>query len=137
MEMLDFRTNGKSLNLFAASILLIALMVPVSVAVNVLTDPQPNRALATEDLTVSSVTFSGGNTIHMIVHNSGTEVFTIAELWVNNERQDFTTSPATGQLPPNGSMEVTVNYAYVNGTSYHIKIVSDRENDYFASATAL
>jgi hypothetical protein len=25
----------------------------------------------------------------------------------------------------------------VNGTCYHIKLVSDRENEYFASATAL
>jgi hypothetical protein len=40
-------------------------------------------------------------------------------------------------LPSNGTMEVSVNYTYVNGTCYHIKIVSDRENEYFASATAL
>ncbi len=135
--MLGFGKKGKSLNLFAASISLIVLMVPVSVAVNVLTDTQPSRALLTEELTVSSVTFSGGNTIHVCVNNSGTLDFAIAELWVNNKRQAFTTSPATGQVPPNGSMEVSVNHAYVNGTIYHVKIVSQRENEYFASATVL
>lgn len=136
MEVLGFVKNGK-LNLFAASILLIVLMVPVSVAVNVLTDPHPNRALMNEDLTVSSVVFSSGNMIYVRVNNSGTLPLTVAEVWVNNEKRSFTTNPATGQVPPNGNMELSVNYAYVNGTCYHIKLVSDRENEYFASATAL
>lgn len=136
MEILGFVKNGK-LNLFAASILLIILLVPVSVAVNVLTDPQPNRVPMTEDLMVSSVVFSGGNTIHVNINNSGTLAFTVAEVWVNNEKQSFTTISATGQVPPNGTMVLSVNYAYVNGTSYHIRIVSDREKEYFVSATAL
>jgi hypothetical protein len=135
--MLGFGKNGKSLDIFAASILLIALMVPVSVAVNVLTEPQTSLALMTETLTVSSVTFSGGNTVHVRAKNSGTLDFTVAEVWVDNEKQAFTTSPAAGKIPPNGTMEISVNYAYVNGTSCHIKIVSDRANEYFASATAL
>jgi hypothetical protein len=135
--MLGFGKNGRSLDIFAASILLIALMVPVSVAVNVLTETQTSNALPAEDLTVLSVTFSGGNTIHMIIQNSGTLAFTVAEVWVNNEKQSFMASPADGQVPLNGTMELSVNCAYMNGTCYHIKIVSDRENEYFASATAL
>jgi P pilus assembly chaperone PapD len=135
--MLGFGKKEQSLNLFAASILLIVLMVPASVAVNVLTEPQANKALLTERLTVSSVIFSGGSAIHLRVNNSGTLNFAVAEVWVNSERQAFTTNPAEGQMPPNGSMEISVSYAYVNGTSYHVKIVSDRGNEYFASATAL
>jgi hypothetical protein len=135
--MLGFGKNGRSLDIFAASILLIALMVPVSVAVNVLTETQTSKALPAEDLIVSSVTFSGGNTIYVRINNSGASDFVVAELWVNNEKQAFTTNPNSGQVPPNGTMEISVNYAYVNGTTYHIKIVSHRNNDYFASATAL
>jgi hypothetical protein len=136
MEVPGFMKKGK-LNLFAASILLIVLMVPVSVAVNVLTDSPASRALMTEDLTVSRVVFSGGNTIYVRINNSGTLAFTVAELWVNNEKQSFTTSPSTGQMPPNGTMGLSVNYVYANGTSYHIKIASERGKEYFISATPL
>ena len=132
-----FRKNERPLNLFTASILLIAFMVLVSVAVNLLTGTQAQRTSLIEDLKVSSVSFSGGNTLDMIVNNSGTVDFVIAEVWINNEKQAFTTNPSIGKIPPNGSMEISVNHAYVNGTNYHIKIVSDNKNEYFASATAL
>ena len=85
----------------------------------------------------SGVTFSGGNTIHVIVNNSGTLDFAVSEVWVNDEKQAFTTNPSVGRIPPNECMELSVAYVYVNETSYHIKIVSDRTNEYFASATAL
>lgn len=136
MKVLGFVKKGK-LNLFGASILLIVLMVPVSVAVSVLTDSPASRALMTEDLTVSSVVFSGGNTIYMSINNSGTLAFTVAEVWVNNEKQSFTTIPTTGQVSPNGTQDLSVNYVYVNGTRYHIKIASEREKEYFFSATPL
>ena len=136
MKVLGF-VKKRKLNLFAASILLIVLMVPVSVAVSVLTDSPISRALMTEDLTVSSVVFSGGSTIYMSINNSGTLAFTVAEVWVNNEKQSFTTIPATGQVSPNGTQDLSVNYVYVNGTSYHIKIASEREKEYFVSATPL
>jgi len=136
MKVLGFVKKGK-LNLFGASILLIVLMVPVSVAVSVLTDSPASRALMTEDLTVSSVVFSGGNTIYMSINNSGTLAFTVAEIWVNNEKQSFTTIPTTGQVSPNGTQDLSVNYVYVNGTRYHIKIASEREKEYFFSATPL
>jgi hypothetical protein len=132
-----FRKTVEPRNLFAASILLIVFMVVVSIAVNALTETQAKRTLLIEGLTVSSVTFSGGNTIELVVNNSGIMDFTIAEVWINNEKQTFTTNPAIGTISPNENMEISVNYAYVNGTNYHIKIVSDRKDVYFASATAL
>jgi hypothetical protein len=136
MKVLGFVKKGK-LNLFAASIFLIVLLVPVSVAVNVLTDSPASRAMMTEELTVSSVVFSGGNTIYMSINNSGTLAFTVAKVWVNNEKQSFTTIPANGQAWPNGTLDLSVNYVYVNRTCYHIKIVSEREKGYFVSATPL
>jgi hypothetical protein len=136
MKVLGFVKEGK-LNLFAASIFLIVLLVPVSVAVNVLTDSPASRAMMTEDLTVSSVVFSGGNAIYMSINNSGTLAFTVAEVWVNNEKQSFTTIPANGQVWPNGTLDLSVNYVYVNRICYHIKIASEREKEYFVSATPL
>jgi hypothetical protein len=112
-------------------------MVVISVAVSVFTGTHANPSPLVEDLTVTSVTFSGGNTIHVIVNNSGTLDFAVSEVWVNDEKQAFTTNPSVGRIPPNGCMELSVAYVYVNETSYHIKIVSDRTNEYFASATAL
>ena len=135
--MKSFGKNWRSLNLFTASILLIVFMVVVSVAVNVLAGTQGNRTLPTEDLTVSSVAFSGDNTINVFVNNSGFMDLAIAEVWINNAKQKFTTNPSSCEISLNGSMEISVNYAYVNGTSYNIKLVSDKKDTYFVSATAL
>jgi hypothetical protein len=95
---------------------------------------QPPRK---EELTISSVNFSGGNTIGVVVTNSGTTDFAIAEVWVNNEQQAFTITPETERIPPNESVHVSVTYAYSAGANYSIKIVSDRKKIYLVSATAL
>jgi hypothetical protein len=136
-EMLRFRKNGKAPNLFNLSVLFIVFMVVVSIGVNVLVATQTSHALPIEDLTVSNVTFSDGDTVNVFINNSGTLDLAVAEVWVNSQKQAFTTNPTMGEVPPHGSMEISVNHTYANGTNYHIKIVSDRNNDYFASATAL
>jgi hypothetical protein len=110
--MKSYRKKGQASNHLAASILLIVFMVVISVAVSAFTGTHANPSPLIEDLTVRSVTFSGGNTIQVIVNNSG-------------------------RIPPNGSMLISVACGYANETSYHLKIVSDRTNEYFASATAL
>jgi hypothetical protein len=131
------RKNMEPRNLFNASILLIVIMVVVSVAVNALTEPHMRQTLPMEGVTVSSVTFSGGNTVKLVVNNSGIVDFTVAEVWINNDKQPFSTDPAIGKISSTESMEISVNYAYVNGTSYNIKLVSDKKDAYFVSATAL
>jgi hypothetical protein len=131
------RKNMEPRNLFTASILLIVIMVVISVAVNALTEPHMRQALPVEGVTVSSVTFSGGNTVKLVVNNSGIVDFTIAEVWINNDKQTFTTNPAIGKISPSESMEISVNYTYVNCTSYNIKLISDKKDSYFVSATAL
>jgi hypothetical protein len=137
-EMKSHRKKGQASNHLIASILLIVCMVVISLAVSVFTGgTHANPSPLVEDLTITSVTFSGGNTIHVIVNNSGTLDFAVSQVWIDNEKQAFTTNPSVGRIPPNGCMELSVAYVYVNETSYHIKIVSDRTNEYFASATAL
>jgi hypothetical protein len=135
--MKSYRKKGQASNHLAASILLIVFMVVISVAVSAFTGTHANPSPLIEDLTVRSVTFSGGNTIQVIVNNSGTLDFAVAEVWINNEKQVFITNPSIGRIPPNGSMLISVACGYANETSYHLKIVSDRTNEYFASATAL
>ena len=135
--MKSYKKKGQASNHLAASILLIVFMVVISVAVSAFTETHANPSPLAEDLTVASVTFSGGNTIQVAVNNSGTLDFAVAEVWIDNEKQAFITNPSIGRIHPNGSIVISVAYGYVNETSYHIKIVSDRTNEYFASATAL
>jgi hypothetical protein len=135
--MKSYKKKRSASNHLAASILLIVFMVVISVAVSAFTGTHAIPSPLVEDLTVTSVTFSGGNTIQVAANNSGTLDFAVAEVWINNEKQAFITNPSIGRIPPNGSIIISVAYGYVNETSYHIKIVSDRTNEYFASATAL
>jgi hypothetical protein len=99
--------------------------------------PKAKQPPLKEDLTISSVAFSGGNTIDVVVDNSGTKDLVIAEVWINNEKQTFTITPAIEKIPPNESVHVSVTYAYSKGTNYHIKIVSDRKNFHLVSTTAV
>ena len=131
------RKKGQASNHLIASILLIVCMVVISLAVSMFSGTHANPSPLVEDLTITSVTFSGGNTIHVVVNNSGTLDFAVAEVWIDNAKQAFITNPSIGRIHPNGSIVISVAYGYVNETSYHIKIVSDRTNEYFASATAL
>jgi hypothetical protein len=112
-------------------------MVLVSIAVNVLIEKQARQPPLTEELRITSVAFSGGNTIDVVVNNSGTMDAAIAEVWINNEKQNFTTNPPIEKLLPNASVHVSVTYPYSNGTNYNIKIVSNRGSVYLAAATAL
>jgi hypothetical protein len=99
--------------------------------------PKEKKVPMKEELTVSGVTFSGGDTVDIAVNNSGTKDFAIAEVWINDEKQAFTTAPALERVPPNESVHVSVTYAYAKGTSYNVKIVSDRKKVYLVTATAL
>jgi hypothetical protein len=99
--------------------------------------PKAKRPPLKEELTISSVAFSGGNTIDVVVDNSGTKDLVIAEVWINNEKQTFTTTPPMERIPPNENVHVSVTHAYSKGTNYQIKIVSARKNFHLVSTTAL
>jgi hypothetical protein len=132
-----FRKNGRAQNLFTASVLFIVLMVVVSIAVNVLIETHARSPALTEELSITSVAFSQGNAIDVVVNNSGTLDSGIAEVLINNEKQAFTINPPIGTFLPNASIHVLVACPYTNGTNYDIKIVSNRGNVYLAAASAL
>jgi hypothetical protein len=99
--------------------------------------PKVKKVPMKEELTISGVTFSGGDTLDIAVDNSGTKDFAIAEVSINNEKQAFTIAPAMERVPPNESVHVSVTYAYSKGTSYNVKIVTNRKKVYLVTATAL
>ena len=130
-----FRKNRKDLNVVAASILFIAVMVLVSVAVDAWAG-KPTQFSHIEELTVSSVTFSSGNTVTVVVENNGTMFSEITEVWINNEKHPFTANSTNGMIPPKDSTSFSLLYTYSNGTNYHIKIVSAKGKIHLLTATA-
>jgi len=136
--MAQFR-DSKDANLVVGAVLLIAVMVAVSVAVDAWAGKAPHSPQAysphIEELAVSSFTFASNNTINVVVENSGTVPSRIAEVWINNEQQTFTAN--TTMIPPNECSEFSIVYAYSNGTNYHFKMMSERGITYLFTATAL
>ena len=136
--MAKFR-NSKDANLVVGAVLLIAVMVAVSVAVDtwVGKSVHPIQAYSSEreELTVYSFAFANNNTVNVVVENNGTMPSGIAEVWINNERQIYTTNSTL--IQPKDCAEISIRYAYVNGTNCHFKIISEKGTPYLFTATAL
>jgi len=90
-----------------------------------------------EDLTVLGITFSKGNTTTVVVGNDGTVPSEIAEVCINSARQTFTANSTNGVILPKECIAISIFYAYLNGTDYNFKMVSERGNTYLFTATAL
>jgi hypothetical protein len=126
--------NSKDANLAVGAVLLIAVMVAVSVAVDTLT-VKTDKLPQIEELTVSSFNFSNGTMITVVVENNGTAPSEIAEVWINNEQQAFTANSTV--IPPKDCIDLSVMYTYSNSTNYHCRIVSERGSTYLFTVTAL
>ncbi len=136
--MAQFR-DSKDANLVVGAVLLIAVMVTVSVAVDAWTGKtaHPPQAYApqAENLTVSKFTFANNNTINMVVENNGKISAGISELWINNEPQTFTANSTL--IHSNDYAELSMLYTYINGTNYHFNITTEKGNTYLFTATPL
>ena len=133
--MKSFQRNGKDMNMVVGAILLIAVMVLFSVAVDAWAGKTVQFSQI-EEFTVFIVTFSSGNMVTVVVENNGTMPSKITEVWINNEKQTFTANSTNGVIPPKDSISISILYAYLNGTNYHIKMVSERGNMHLFTATA-
>jgi hypothetical protein len=131
--MAHFR-RSKDANLVVGAVLLIAVMVAVSVAVDAWTGKTVYSSQV-EELTVSSFTVSNGTSISVIVENNGTISSGIAEVWINNEKQTFTANSTI--IPPKDCIDLSIVYTYSNGTNYHFKMISEKRSTYLFTATAL
>ena len=127
-------SKRKDANLVVGAVLLIAVMVAVSVAVDAWSGKTVHSA-QTEELTVSSFTFSNGTIITVTLENSGTITAGIAEVYINNEKQPFTENSTI--IQPNDSRNLIITYTYSNRTDYHVKLVSERGTTYFFTAATL
>lgn len=134
-EMGNFQKNQKDMHLLVGAILLISVMVVVSVVVDAWAG-KTSQIPQVEELTVSSVTFSNGNAISVIVENNGTVSSVITEVWINDQKQTFTVNSTDGLIPPKDSASISILYAYSNGTNYHFKMVSERGTIQLFTATA-
>ncbi len=131
--MAHFRDN-KDANLVVGAVLLIAVMVAVSVAVDTLT-VKTDKLPQIEELAVSSFAFSNGTMITVVVENNGTVPSEIAEVWINSEPQAFTANSTV--IPPKDCINLSVMYTYSNGTNYHCRILSERGTTCLFTVTAL
>ena len=136
LKMAHFRKNKKDMNLLIGAILLITVMVILSVAVDAIAG-KTTQFSQIEELTISGVTFSSGNAIIVVVENNGTLTSKITAVWINNEKQTFTTNSTNGIIPPKDYTDISILYTYSNGTNYNIKMVSERGNIHLFTATAL
>ena len=133
--MVRFGKNKKDMNLLIGAILLITVMVILSVAVDAWAG-KTTQFSQIEELTIYSVSFSSGNTITVVVENNGTVPSKITEVLINNEKQTFTTNSPNEIIPPKDRLDISIVYAYSNGTNYNIKMVSERNNVHLFTATS-
>jgi flagellin-like protein len=123
--------SKKALSPVVASIILIAVTVAVSIAVAAWMGALTFTFMGTEQLTISKIRWSAGNTQFIItVNNTGTKDITINQILVNYAGVTGAISPtlpyilkATGTSAQK-SVTLTVTYTYSNGTNYDISVVS-------------
>lgn len=131
--MAQFR-DSKDANLVVGAVLLIAVLVVVSVAVDTWTGKSA-QVSQIEELNVCSFVFSNGNTINVVVENNGTVTSEITEVWINNEMQVFTSNSTT--IHPEDYAELSITHTYTNKTNYHFKLMSEKGSTYLFTATTL
>jgi phosphopantetheine adenylyltransferase len=132
-EMVHF-SKRKDANLLVASVLLISVMVVVSVAVDSLSG-KTVQSTQIEKFTVSNFAFSSGNTISIVVENNGTIPLEIAEVCIDNAKQQFTENATIVQ--PNDYLNLSINFTYSNDTNYQFKLVTERGTTYLFTAATL
>ena len=120
--------SKKALSPVVASIILIAVTVAVSIAVAAWMGALTFSFMGTEQLTISTLTWTGPNTgFTLKIANSGTKDVTITQIQVNYGTTGITQQPASLPLPLKAgatSATLSVTFAYTNGTSYDISVVT-------------
>ncbi len=119
--------STKALSPVVASIILIAVTVAVSIAVAAWMGALSFSFMGTEQLTLSKLNWSGSNDGFVLnVTNSGTKDLTITQVQVNYAAVNASGLPMTLKTTSgiNSAPLTVTNFAYVNGTSYDISVVT-------------
>ena len=111
--------DSKDTNLVVATVLFIAVLVAVSLVVDAwagkTVHPEQAYTSEKEDLDVVSFTFATNNMVNVIIENNGTATSIIAEVWINNEQQTFTTNSTL--IHPKDYAFISIRYVYANDTA--------------------
>jgi len=132
--MKNFRQSKKALSPVVASIILIAVTVAVSIAVASWMGALVVGQMKTEELKITSITFTDETHATVDVHNYGTNGVTITEAWINGAPITISDS----QAPANGDVTLSLVYdaTFVTGGNYQVKIVTAQGNPFMSNAVA-
>jgi len=127
MKMKKLWRSRKALSPVIAAIILIAVTVAVSIAVAAWMGALTFTFMGTEELTIATLTWTGPNTGFSIkVDNAGTRDATITQIQVNYGTTDVIQPVGVLplQLTAADTTTLAVGFAYANGTSYDISVVT-------------
>jgi flagellin-like protein len=119
--------SRKALSPVVASIILIAVTVAVSIAVAAWMGALSFSFMGTEQLTISKLNWSASNDGFVLnVTNSGTKDLTITQVQVNYAAVTVSGLPLSLKTTAgiNSALLTITTFAYVNGTSYDISVVT-------------
>jgi flagellin-like protein len=122
--------SRKALSPVVASIILIAVTVAVSIAVAAWMGALTFTFMGTEQVNLTKIQWvwnptPGSRQFIITVNNTGTKDVTINQILVNYAGVTGTINPTLPYiLKATMSRQITVNYAYVNGTNYDISVAT-------------
>jgi flagellin-like protein len=133
--MKNFRKSRKALSPVVASIILIAVTVAVSIAVAAWMGALTVGFMATEELRITGMSFSGSDVI-ISVTNQGTSGVTINEVYINGQKYTATFAPSS-TVGANAQATVTVSsFTSIVGGSYQARLITAKGNQFMYTAVA-
>jgi flagellin-like protein len=144
MNYRKIRKNAKALSPVVASIILIAVTVAVSVVVAAWMGGMTIGLMGSaEQVSITNVAFSNGNTIQVMVMNAGGTDSSISNAFINGVATTAFASPVT--VPKSSSITMTfvgtggtdanATFTLTSGTSYTIKLITAKGTSVVSSAT--
>ena len=141
--MKNFKRSKKALSPVVASIILIAVTVAVSIAVAAWMGALTVGFMGTEELKITSMTFTNNTTTDFIVviaKNTGTTAVTLNGVTVNGAAPTAVTylsgTDATGAVAANAQVTITITYDWTSGSNYQVKLTSAKGNSFPYTASA-
>jgi flagellin-like protein len=134
-KMKNYRKSKRALSPVVASIILIAVTVAVSIAVAAWMGALTVGFMGTEELKITSMTFSTG-AITLVANNTGTTPVTINDVWVNNELYTSSTTGVGVSIGANSGQQFVITYTVIDGNNYQVKLVSSKGNTFLYTAVA-
>ena len=134
------RRSRKALSPVVASIILIAVTVAVSIAVAAWMGALTFQFTATEQINITNMSFQTGTSttgsILVVANNTGTNMVTINEVWVNSAKQLTINPTLPNSISANAGQAYNITMAISAGYAYQVKLVSSKGNAFLYTGTA-